>query len=550
MPVALWVRTPSDFARDVALDQLVDDLAAGGFGPSAAATADVVFVWADRPLEDAQIEAVEQARSDGAVVVLLGATLERGDRSGHWANDAGLIVGTSTAQHDVRVRPGRNALMLAITDHEHSGLGHLGEHVHCVDRVLQIDKVSDDVEILLQARIGLTEHPVLTWTSATRVMVCTLGGTADALGQRWFVRQLLASLQRVLGFDPPKPVRIGLLGYGAIGHEHARAATAVDGLELTAVCDTSPQRRDAAAAFTAGVSTHADAGSLLDDDVDLIVVSTPPVSHADWAMRVVQSGRHVVVEKPFAITTAEADGVLAAAAERDLLAVVYQNRRFDPDYLALRALARQGALGDLFHVEAFVGGYGHPCNLWHSDEEVSGGAFYDWGAHIIDQLLDLMSGPVESVTAATHKRRWLDITNADHSRVTMRMESGAEAEFVYSDLAAALKPRWYVLGTEGAVVGNWRTEKIIARSAVGTLSEDVLSPADSSPLMDHHHGDGSVTRLALSSGTLHPFHRELSDFLRHGLAMSVTGQQSRQVLSVMEAAKISASEGGVGVQPK
>jgi scyllo-inositol 2-dehydrogenase (NADP+) len=550
MPVALWVRTPSDATRNVALDQLTADLSAGGFGANDAASPDVVIVWADQGLTDVQIEFVDRARAAGAVAVFLGSSLERADRSGHWADDAGLIFGQATGQHNVRVRPGRDAMLQAITDHEHSGLGHLGEHVHCVDRVLQIDKVSDDVEVFLQARIGLTEHPVVTWRPSTRVVAWTLGGTADALSQRWFARQLITSLQRVLGIAPPKPVRIGLLGYGAIGHEHARAATAVDGLELTAVCDTSPIRREAASAFTAGVRTHADAGALLDDDVDLIVVSTPPISHADWALKVVQSARHVVVEKPFAITTAEADGVLAAAAERDLLAVVYQNRRFDSDYVALKSLVRQGALGDVFHLESFVGGYGHPCNLWHSDEQVSGGAFYDWGAHVIDQILDLLPGPVESVTAATHKRRWLDITNADHSRVTMRMESGAEAEFVYSDLAAALKPRWYVLGTEGAVVGQWRTERIISRSAVGTLAEDVLSPADSTPVMDHHHGDGSVTRLALPAGTLHPFHSELSDYLRHGLPMSVTGQQSRQVLAVMEAARISATEGGISVQPK
>jgi scyllo-inositol 2-dehydrogenase (NADP+) len=548
MSSAHWVRTSTTPAIERALDHLAANVGASGLSEGDSESADVVIVWADRQLGDDQIRCIDRAWGRQAVVVLLGPTLGRA--AGRWGEVSGLLVDVATAGHDVRVRPGTHASSQNITDHLHMGLGHLGEHVHCLDRVLQVDKIADDVEVLLQARIGLVEHPVAAWRPSTRTLSWTLGGTEQALGERWFVRQLILALRRALSLSTPPPVRVGLLGYGAIGHEHARAASAVDGLELAVVCDTSAQRRDAAAEFTPGVRTVGDAASLLDEDLDLVVVSTPPVSHAEWALRVVQSGRHVVVEKPFAITTAEADAVLDAASERGLLAVVYQNRRFDPDFLALRTLVHGGALGEVFHLEAFVGGYGHPCNLWHSDEGVSGGAFYDWGAHVIDQLLDLLPGEVASVSAATHKRRWLDVTNADHSRVTMQMSDGVEAEFVYSDLAAALKPRWYVLGTEGAVVGQWRTERIISRSSVGTLAEDVLSPADSPPVMDHHHGDGSVTRLALAGGATHPFHNELADQLRLGLPMSVTGAQSRRVLAVMEAARQSASEGGIGVQPR
>ena len=204
----------------------------------------------------------------------------------------------------------------------------------------------------------------------------------------------------------PEPVRVGLLGYGAIGHEHSRAVRAVDGLALAAVCDTSQERLDVAAGAAPGIATTTSADALLArDDVDLVVVSTPPSSHAHWALRAISAGKHVVLEKPFAIRTDEADEVLAAAAAADRLAVVYQNRRFDPDHLAVRRLVDGGQLGEVFHVETFVGGYGHPCNLWHSDEGVSGGAFYDWGSHLLDQILDLIPTPIEYVTAAAHKRR-------------------------------------------------------------------------------------------------------------------------------------------------
>jgi scyllo-inositol 2-dehydrogenase (NADP+) len=391
----------------------------------------------------------------------------------------------------------------------------------------------------------------MTWRPDTATAAWTLGTLPAAVDDRLAARSLLQLVQHV-GPGPDAPaVRVGLLGYGAIGHEHSRAIRSVEGLSLTAVCDTSDSRREAAAAAAPGVATLAQADDLLArDDVDLVVVSTPPSTHAQWALQAIRSGKHVVVEKPFAIRTEEADAVMAEADATGRLAVVYQNRRFDADHLAVRRAVDSGVLGDIFHIETFVGGYSHPCNLWHSDEGVSGGAFYDWGSHVLDQILDLVPTDIEYVTAATQKSRWFDVTNADHSRVTIRFVDGAEAEFVHSDLAAALKPRWYVLGTKGALKGRWRTEKVVSRSDIGTLVEDVLAPADSPPLLEMSLADGSVTQLATPASTPHAFHRELADRLRIGLPMTVTSAQSRRVLAVMEAARMSAQDSGRPVLPQ
>jgi len=427
----------------------------------------------------------------------------------------------------------------------------VGEHDHLTDRVPLVSAVAPDVDVRLSVRVGLTEHPVLTWRESSRTAAWTLGSTAGSVADRDATRMLVAMLRMMCAVDEPAEVGVGLLGYGAIGHEHSRAVRAVSGLRLAAVCDTSDLRLQAASESAPGVATTTSADALIDrDDVDLVVVSTPPSTHAAWALRAIRAGKHVVVEKPFAIRTSEADEVLAEARASGLLAVVYQNRRFDPDHVAIRRLVRQGALGEVFSVEAFVGGYGHPCNLWHSDEGVSGGAFYDWGSHVLDQILDLMPGEVEWVSATEQKRRWFDVTNADHSRVMMRFVDGTEAEFTHSDLAAALKPRWYVLGTHGAVVGNWRSERIVARNDIGTLLEDVLAPADSPPALDHHAADGSVTRLAAPAPEPYSFHREVADHLRSGQPMTVTGEQSRRVLAVMEAASESALNGGQPVAPR
>jgi scyllo-inositol 2-dehydrogenase (NADP+) len=527
--------------RDVG--DLVDDPRGGG-------RADAVVVWVDHPLPEAVPEVLTRA---AVPVVLAGPTLDRADPDGSLAEAAGLVPGSPTARHDVRLRPGRDGAALAdrLLDHTHRGSAHLGDHVHVAERVLRVDKAADDVEVLLSAQVGLTEHPMAAWRPSTGVLTWTLGTNPDVLEQRSTTRLLVLAIRTALGLPAPPPIRVGLLGYGAIGHEHSRAVRSVAGMELTAVGDAAPERLVAAREHAPGVSCHADGERLLaDPSVDLVVVSTPPNSHAAWAMAALRSGKHVIVEKPFALRTEEADAVLDTAGQQGLLATVYQNRRFDPDHLAVRRAVRAGQIGRLFHLEAFVGGYGHPCNLWHSDAAVSGGVVYDWGAHVLDQILDLIPDAVEQVTAAEQKRMWLDVTNADHSRVTLRFAGGAEATFVYSDLAAALKPRWYVLGTLGAIVGHWRSERVVSRDDVGLLAEDVLAPADSPPLLDLHAADGSVTRLAAPPAPPYAFHAELADQLQLGLPMSVTGAQSRRVLAVMEAATASVASAGRPVQPR
>ena len=512
------------------------------------AGADVVIVWSDRPLDPG----LARGLADPAVRVLLaGPSLERADPDGTLSEAAGLHLGPGSPVHPVRLRMGPDGQRLYSEFHVHGDHAHHDEHEHLTGQVATVNHIASGVRVLRTARLGLTDHPVLTWRPSTASAAWTMGTTPEAVADRGATRLLVQVLREMAGQPTPEAVRVGLLGYGAIGHEHSRAVRAVDGLTLTAVCDTSQERLRHAQAAAPGAATTTSADELLQrDDVDLVVVSTPPSSHAMWALRAIAAGKHVVLEKPFAIRTAEADEVLAAAGTAGRLAVVYQNRRFDPDHLAVRRMIEAGDLGEVFHVETFVGGYGHPCNLWHSDEGVSGGAFYDWGAHLLDQVLDLIPTQIEHVTAATHKRQWFDVTNADHSRVTVRFIDGVEAEFTHSDLAAALKPRWYVLGTRGAIVGNWRSEKIVTRSDIGTLVEDRLAPADSPPELELHTADGSVTRVATPAGPAYPFHRELADRLLFGLPMTVTGEQSRRVLSVMEAASASAEDSGRPVVPR
>jgi scyllo-inositol 2-dehydrogenase (NADP+) len=449
---------------------------------------------------------------------------------------AGLVPGRLTPTHEVRVRPGPDVGQV---------LDRADGDLLLRDRFPLQEKVADDVEVLLTANVAFVDHPIGIWRPGTGVGMLTVGGS----GEPGWLRLVHRVVRHVLGRRDGDPIGIGVLGYGAIGHEHSAAIQLTRGLELAAVCDADPRRLDAARAVVPDLRGYGDARDLLaDDSVNLVIVSTPPNTHASWTVKALEAGKHVVVEKPFCLTVGEADRQIAAAADRGLTLAVYQNRRWDADYLALKKVVRSGQIGDVFHYESFVGGYGHPCNYWHSDEAISGGAVYDWGSHYLDWVLDLFGQQVEWVSATAHKRVWHDVTNADHSRVLVHFVDGVEAEFTHSDLAAALKPKFYVLGTEGGIVGDWRFETVVGRSPIGTLLEDRLAhsdaPADLRVLTPNGDGRTHETRLALPPAPAQPFHRQLADQLLSGEPMEVTPEGSRRNIAVMQAATESAAVGG------
>jgi scyllo-inositol 2-dehydrogenase (NADP+) len=332
-------------------------------------------------------------------------------------------------------------------------------------------------------------------------------------------------------------VRVGFLAYGAIGHEHSQAVRSVPGWELTAVCDVNPERIAAAQELAPAAQGFSDATEMLDSGlVDLVVVSTPPNTHYDWARAALERGIHVVLEKPMALTAAQCDEVLALAQAKGLTLVVYQNRRFDADYVTMRRLIREGAIGELFSFEGFVGGYSRPCDYWHSDADVSGGAIFDWGSHYLDQMLDLLGPDISHVTGVNHKRHWHHVTNADHAEVTLTYQDGRQARFINSDLSAARRPKFYALGTAGAIVGDWDPA---AEPAVADL------PAR----LTLHVPGAAPVEIALDSPTPYAFHQHLAAFLASGDPMEVMPQQSRNVVAVMEAAEESARVGSTPVTP-
>lgn len=249
-------------------------------------------------------------------------------------------------------------------------------------------------------------------------------------------------------------LRVGLLGYGLAGSAfHAPLIAATPGLELTAVVTSQEQRRAEARRDYPGVEVVPTADLLWRraDSLDLVVVATPNRTHVPLARAALAAGLPVVVDKPLAATAAEARAVIADAARRDLMLTVFQNRRWDGDYLTVRRLLGAGELGDVLRFESrFERWRPTPKTGWreHGDPKEAGGLLYDLGSHLIDQALHLF-GPVSGVYAEVIRRRE-GVAVDDDTFVALTHDSGVRSHLWMSAVAARPAPRFRVLGARAA----------------------------------------------------------------------------------------------------
>src|SRR5579864_8324442 len=481
---------------------------------------DVVLAATGDAIGESEAERLREFVRRGGGLVLVGGTLAAWAASAPIRDVAGWMPGGRGPRTELIVRP----------DASHPITQRLDPEWKVRDEVHLSEGPPAGASILLRTSWRYTEQVVGYERRFGEGRFVYIGLSGD--GSETFEKILSRSLLFASGRTPDQPTGVGLLGYGAIGRDHAASIAATACLHLAGVCDLSAERREAAARDWS-VRTHARADELFaDPDVGLVVVGTPPSAHTDPVLAALAAGKHVVCEKPFTLRAADGDRMIDMAASRRLVLTVFQSRRWDPDYIAMRRVARSGSIGEPFYLESFIGGYDHPCDLWHSHEPISGGTIYDWGSHYFDWILQLFGETVRTVEAQAHKRVWHDVTNSDQVRVDLTFANGAQASFLQSDIAAARKPKWYLLGTQGAVVGDWAEASV---------------PSDFPARLTVFRRTGEEL-LTLPPRDENGFYRNLADHLQWQEQLAVTAEEARRTVVVMEAATQSIAQGGTQIQ--
>jgi predicted dehydrogenase len=336
-------------------------------------------------------------------------------------------------------------------------------------------------------------------------------------------------------------INVGLIGFGMASRVfHAPVITTVSELKLKKIVERQGEESKRRYPF---VQIELDVDALLhDEEIDLVVVATPNASHFEFAKRSLLANKHVIVEKPFTLTSNQAEELIDLAKKQNRILTVHQNRRWDGDFLTLQKLLAAQLLGNLVEYEAHYDRFrNHPRGGWKENAEGTG-ALYDLGSHLIDQALVLFGLP-QMITADIRIQR-------DFSQVV----DNFELILHYDNLKVTLKsgmlvrepiPRFILQGTKGSFVkygldpqeealnkgrtpseSNWGVE---SKEHWGKLNTEI----------DGLHFDGQIETIA---GSYQTFYQNIVDAIRGKAELAVKPEEGRNTIRIIELAMQSNEE--------
>ncbi|GAB3155199.1 Gfo/Idh/MocA family oxidoreductase [Microbispora hainanensis] len=350
-------------------------------------------------------------------------------------------------------------------------------------------------------------------------------------------------------------IRVGLAGFGPAGSFfHAPLIAATPGLRLAAVVTRDPVRAERVRADHPGAAVVPAADDLW-DRCDLVVIASPNRTHVPLATEALKAGLPVVVDKPLAGAAAEARDLVRLARDRGLMLTVFQNRRWDGDFLTLRRVLPE--LGEVHRFESrFERWRPVPKGGWRESggpEEV-GGTLFDLGSHLVDQALRLF-GPVSHVYAETDVRR-AGVRNDDDAFVALTHRNGTRSHLWMSAVAADLGPRFRVLGSRASYV-KWGLDPQEERLRAGERPDAAaFGPgggadagagwgAEAPDRWGTLGAEGDVRRVPTEPGAYQRFYEGVVACLRDGAPPPVEPDDAVDTIAVLEAAVLSAARGQV-----
>ena len=330
------------------------------------------------------------------------------------------------------------------------------------------------------------------------------------------------------------PVGVALIGYGYAGRTfHAPLIGAEPALALRVVAS-----RDAARvhADLPGMDVAADPAEAIGRaDVNLVVIATPNASHAPLARMAIAAGKHVVIEKPMAPTLAEASELSALATAAGVGLRVFHNRRWDSDFLTVRAAIEQGLLGTVSHFESHFDRFRPTVrDRWRENAGPGSGVWFDLGPHLVDQALLLFGMPSRVIASMAQQRPGAQATDWAH----VILEYPALRVILHAGMLVAGGSHRFVIHGDRASLTKQKLDPQEAQLVAGMRPGAPGWGHDPDPAVLHDAGGSRI--LAATAGDQRGFYRELARALPGGASDSVDIAQSIAVMTVVQAAQDSA----------
>lgn len=324
-------------------------------------------------------------------------------------------------------------------------------------------------------------------------------------------------------------IKVGVIGYGGafnMGKHHLNEMKKA-GMTPVAVAEIDRERLKVAEADFPGIETYPSVAEMLKKScVNLVAVITPHNTHAHLAIQCLEAGRHVVCEKPLALTTAECNAIIAAAKKRNLVASTYHNRHWDGCIIQALKTIRGGKIGEVFRIEAHSGGWGQPRDWWRASKSISGGILYDWGVHMLEYSLQIFKGEAISEVSGFAKKgfwapktAWKDDANEDEATALVRFRSGKWLSLTISSIDSKPKEGMLeVTGTKGTYVMTVSDWKLITHADGTTLTATGRNPP----------------------GESWRFYQNVADHLVKGVGLIITAEWARRPIHILDLAGRSA----------
>jgi len=329
-------------------------------------------------------------------------------------------------------------------------------------------------------------------------------------------------------------IKVGIIGYGLSGRIfHGAIINAVEGFEIKKIVTRNKDKKKQAESDIEDVTVVDSSEDVFQDTtIDLVVISTPNTMHFDLAKQAMEAGKHVVIEKPFTVTSQEGQMLLHIANQTNRVLSVYQNRRFDSDYKTVKKIIESGELGRLVEFESHFDRFRPDIkqNAWREDPLPGSGILYDLGAHLIDQALALFGMPDEV---------YGDVRFQRHGKV----DDNFEVILYYPELKVTLKssalvkeplPRFILQGIKGGYIKYGLDVQEDALRG-GERPVDDAWGTEPEPLWGVLNTIEERRTVESEQGDYRDFYRNIHNAITNGEELAVKGQDGLNVIKIIEA---------------
>lgn len=340
-------------------------------------------------------------------------------------------------------------------------------------------------------------------------------------------------------------IKLGIIGFGGMGKWHAANAPRA-GVEIVAVCDIEEKKQKEA--IDMGYKLYETAEELVaDKEVNTVILTVPNHLHKDMCILSAKAGKHVITEKPAALNVKELDEMEAACKEAGVFFTCHQNRRWDRDMLIVKKAYEEGMLGNIFTIESKLhsgNGYMHE---WHIYKEFGGGMIYDWGVHLIDQILFMMpDAKVKSIYADVKEVLHEEVD--DYFKIIMKMDNGITAHIELSTYILEYQPRWLAAGDKGSLLiktfacdGNiYKTGKMLEKLPPQITETEAGPTRQFAPVPPGGIVKGPLPEVKTDWTD---FYRNVDDVFNGKADSMIKISEVRRVLALMEAVRKSSETG-------